>query len=396
MSLKKSIFSSLGLVIASLVFLFFIAEIVLRFLPVNEGFNFQNVNAESWVFRSEPNERFVQYSTRFNFRLANQKKVNNDGFLNLKNYSNRLERANRVLISVVGDSYIEAASVKDIDTFYYKLDQGSKELDVYSFGFSGAPLSQYLIWSAYSKIKYDNQGLIVNIVGNDFDESLKKYKSAGGFHYYEEKDDGELGLVRADFTRRCERDYWALQKFLDCEILLKSSLFRYLIYNMKMIAIVSDFPNLIKSILPEKSSEQFVGNVSAVVSRERERDSYLAIDAFFRDLPRYSGLNKSQILFIMDGIRGDRIYNPERHLGEGEKSYFEKMRTHFFNRADEYGYEYIDMEPVFLNHFKKFGKKFEFPFDGHWNDTAHALVAEAVESSSFWQSMMPSEKSSEK
>jgi len=388
---RNRVMTNVSLMIATLLFLFFIAEIVLRFFPVNEGFNFQTVNANSWIFRSEPKERLVQYSTRFNFKLANKKKVNGEGFLNIKNYLGRKDRNNRTLVSVVGDSYIEAASVRDIDTFYYHLDQSSKALDVYSFGFSGAPLSQYLMWANYSKINYDNQGLVINIVGNDFDESLKKYKFAGGFHYYVEQPSGDLDLVRADFTQRCQRNYWGPKKFLDCHILLKSSLFRYLIYNMKMLAVLSDFKNLIRNILPDESPEKFLGNVSAQVSQEREQDSYLAIDAFFRDLPELSGLKENQILFIVDGIRGDRIYKSKLFTDTHKKSYFEKMRGYFFNRANEYGYEYIDMNPIFLQHFKKHGKKFEFPFDAHWNDTAHKLVAEKIKSSSFWGRMIEKE-----
>ena len=52
------------------------------------------------------------------------------------------------------------------------------KLRVYSFGTSGAPLSQYLIWARHADRRtYDAQSLLINVVGNDFDESHSRYKS---------------------------------------------------------------------------------------------------------------------------------------------------------------------------------------------------------------------------
>mgnify|MGYP001345443883 CR=1 FL=1 len=68
------------------------------------------------------------------------------------------------LVSVIGDSYVEASQVNDDETFFHYLSSENPELDVYSFGFSGAPLSQYLIWAKYSRETYGNKFLIINIV----------------------------------------------------------------------------------------------------------------------------------------------------------------------------------------------------------------------------------------
>jgi hypothetical protein len=48
---------------------------------------------------------------------------------------------------------------------------------VYSFGASGAPLSQYLIWASYAVHKYGARAAVINVVGNDFDESHVAYKA---------------------------------------------------------------------------------------------------------------------------------------------------------------------------------------------------------------------------
>ena len=57
--------------------------------------------------------------------------------------------------------------------------------NVYSFGFSGAPLSQYLKWADYSIRVFNSKHLVFNIVARDFDESLLKYKNTKGFHFFD-------------------------------------------------------------------------------------------------------------------------------------------------------------------------------------------------------------------
>ena len=59
------------------------------------------------------------------------------------------------------------------------------DLRVYSYAASGGPLSQYLIWARHAVKEYGAVALIINVVGNDFDESLAMYKTAPGFWYYE-------------------------------------------------------------------------------------------------------------------------------------------------------------------------------------------------------------------
>src|ERR1700730_5286939 len=43
------------------------------------------------------------------------------------------------------------------------------------------------------------QGIAITVVGNDFDESLFKYKNEPPYHYFAELPDGRLELRRVDF-----------------------------------------------------------------------------------------------------------------------------------------------------------------------------------------------------
>lgn len=91
------------------------------------------------------------------------------------------------LIAVIGDSYIEAFQV-DADKKYPCVlrDMINNEYEVYAFGISGAPLSQYLNISRYVKRHFKPDIIIFNIVHNDFDESIYQLNpGAIGFLNYQ-------------------------------------------------------------------------------------------------------------------------------------------------------------------------------------------------------------------
>jgi hypothetical protein len=61
-------------------------------------------------------------------------------------------------------------------TFYGRLAKKlAGQLRVYSFGALGAPPSQYLIWARHDVREYGARAVVINLVGNDVDESYKSY-----------------------------------------------------------------------------------------------------------------------------------------------------------------------------------------------------------------------------
>jgi hypothetical protein len=86
------------------------------------------------------------------------------------------------VLAVIGESYIEASSVRYPETMHGRLAKSMEgHLRVYSFAASGAPLSQYVTWARHAAKDYGATALVINVVGNDFDESLAIYKTAPGF-----------------------------------------------------------------------------------------------------------------------------------------------------------------------------------------------------------------------
>src|SRR5262245_45423644 len=167
------------------------AEVVLRFLPVASGMRPVPVTKQSPVFHFAPNRDFL-FSRDWDMVLGNRGRVNDAGFVNDQNYSRDDDLP---LLAVVGDSMIEAAMIRYPDTLQGRLATAlAGKGRVYSFAASGAPLSQYLIWARHAVRQYGAQALLINVVGNDFDESLSTYKTAVGFWHYDPDVNGELDL----------------------------------------------------------------------------------------------------------------------------------------------------------------------------------------------------------
>jgi hypothetical protein len=350
-------------ILTSIALCLILAEAVLRFFPVPTGLTSMPVNAANPVFHFQPDQQFV-YSRDWNMALANTGHINNAGFVNDRDYD---AGDKRPLLAVIGDSYVEAVMVPNNETFYGRLaDQLGEHGRLYSFGVSGAPLSQYLIWAQHAARIYRPSGMVFVIVGNDFDESLLATNAKPGFHLYAKGADGILTLKRADYHPGILRN-----------VIRASALARYLLFNLK----VHRLPETIRQRFSMFSSTAFagtpafIGNTASDTSSQRVVDSYAAIEAFFRDLPTMAGLPPDRINFILDGARyaGDAATT--------DASYFGLMRRRFMAVATGQGYEVIDMQPRFIEHNRDGKTRFEYPTDGHWNSTAHGLVAQSLASS---------------
>ena len=70
---------------------------------------------------------------------------------------------------------------------------------VYSFGTSSSALSSYLAYAGYVSKIFHPDAMAFIIIGNDFDESLLKYKNEPGHQYFVEDARGNLELKRIDY-----------------------------------------------------------------------------------------------------------------------------------------------------------------------------------------------------
>ena len=362
-TLKKRILFPVASIVIGFAAVALVLEIVLRFLPVCDAQQRLPVNEENPIFRFAPN-RTIQWSSGWNFSMTNTLRLNNDGFLSGIDYH---ADDPGPLLAVVGDSYVEALMVP-----YEETGQGrmQKALDgrgrVYAFAIRGSPLSQYLAMAEYARDRYRPDAMAIVVIGNDFDESLLAYKSEPGYHYFAERGDGSLELQRVDYTP----DRTKL-------LVRHSALARYLLINLQLLLLPSRLKD--KFAAGGERPTAYVGNTSSAAGGERVARSKRGVDAFLAELPARSGLDKSRILLVVDGIR-PHLYEPAT-LESVNGSFFDVMRRYFLDRASESGYEVIDMQKVFMAHYAHFGQRFEYPNDDHWNPLGHELFFEAMNGS---------------
>lgn len=331
-----------------------LCEVVLRFLPVDGGLVAEPVNADAPYFHFRPNMDLI-WSRGADFHMVNRIRVNNAGAVNDQDY---VADDDRPMVAVVGDSFIEAAMVPYAQTVHGRLAASLPDR-VYSFGASGAPLSQYVAWATHARRDWGADRLVIAVIGNDFDESLLRYKTAPGFHYYQVEDD-RLELVRLDYRPNPVRN-----------VLLASALARYLLFNVQ---IVPRLQRLMAAWAPPAQAAQpeYAGNTRASVEDERVALSRRAVDAFLRDLQTVAGWDSQDVIFVMDGFR-----YPDRVAAQ-QGTYFDVMRRYFAEQASSSGFAVIDTDDLFFPDFRAAGQPFEFPQDGHWNGRAHGLIAAAL------------------
>ena len=335
-------------------------ELVLRFLPVNEGARPQVVDHEHPVRSLEPNRTFV-WSADWNFAIVNVARTNNLGFVNDQDY---LLDQPSPLLALIGDSYVEALMVPFRESVAGRLMTRSTSTErVYSFGTSSSALSNYLAYADYAAKQFHPQAMVFVIIGNDFDESLLKYKNEPGHSYFVEDAHGTLALQRIDYHPSLWR-----------RIIRASALVRYVTLNTDLLNFVLKWQHL--PFGRPSNHLAFVGNTGSKADPVRIADAQRAIDTFLTRVTEAAGLPPHRILFAVDGMR-PHIYNATTwQLATG--SYFDIMRQYFVEQARQQGFEVLDLQPRFAEHFAQHRRPLEFATDNHWNSLGHEIVEEAI------------------
>ena len=364
---RRNIGLGVTAVLVSLCLIVLALEAVCRILPVNEGLRGLSVDEQNPVFRFTPHRQSV-YSRGWNFSIVNHVRTNNYGFVNDHDYD---PASTTPLLAVIGDSFVEAVMVPFSQTGVARLaDSVGTAGRVYGFGTSGSSLSQYLAYARYARDVFHPAALTVVIIGNDFDESLLKYKTEPGLHYFVESPQGDLTLTRLDRPVPWWRD-----------LLGGSSLGMYLYVNLEIREVWKRF-----AYRPGQSTisrPRFVGNTAAEAAPERVADSDRAIEAFLRQLPEMAGLPASRIALVVDAPRPE-LYDAQA-LNAVADTYFSVMRTHLMDRARTEGYEVLDLQPAFIEDYGRRHLRFEFPDDNHWNGTGHEVFAGEVQRSKVYR-----------
>ncbi len=330
-------------------------EAVFRLLPVASPPFLQPVTAENPVPRFQPNVDYL-YSAGWDFAIRARKHSNNFGYNHVADY--RPEQKTPLMV-VVGDSFVEAHEVDAGKSAAELLHAGlGGQGRVYSLGISGAPLSTYLAFADYARAQFRPNALAVVVIGNDFDESLLKYKSEPRLHYF--TDGGEL--------RRIDYEISPAKK-----LMRSSALLRYTQHHLLIGHKLERFKRrMTGAVDPDPEAERL----------KRLADSKKAVDYFLDQLPARSGLQPASLLLVLDADR-PAIYREEA-LRQAQGSYFAQMRRYLDEKARACGFGVVDLEPAFVARHRRDGARFEFPADKHWNELGQQVVAAEIRNTALF------------
>jgi len=356
---RKVLFPVISFGFGLLLFLI-MAEVFLRFLPVSTGVRLNTVNVDNPVPHTYSDQDLV-WSKNWNFKQVRQIRSNNLGFINPQDYS---EEHSVPLTAVIGDSYIEALMVSPDQTFQSLLqaDYG-KERRVYSFAASGAQLPTYLAYTDYARSMFKPDQYIFFIIGNDYDESLCKYRCRPGNHFFADNLSGEMLLKPYQPS--------GLRGLLN-----HSALIRYIVFNLQI-----DRQKIVDLFGSKEDKLKYVGNTAAAFSPERLEDSKKVVSLFLEQLIRQADVSPKDILFVVDGNR-QSIYEPAL-AEELDKSFVAKMNAYFIVQATLRGFPVVDLHTFFKANYMKDKTPFNSDHDWHWNEYGHDAAFRAVQQSGF-------------
>lgn len=354
--MKKMLKNILFVTIPMLLVLFLLLEIASRiFFPGKE--------APKSIYDKE--NGIVKYSRDYGTRgwwtagkFSQQRghwRINNDGWNSPIDYFTE-KKPGVKRIAVIGDSYIEAWQV-DAEKSYPNLlaDSLGSKYEVYSFGVSGSPLSQYLHMSRYVEKKYSPDIYVFNLVHNDFHESITGLSYIPQYLSIKMDNDSTFTEVPPVEPER------TINKIPLGSILRKSSLFRYVYYNL----------NLMDKFRSKKAGAKEVEMNVPVNDILDRKDSLRAITGYLLKKIK-TELAGKEIIFIMDAPRSN-IYK-----GDLEKAKIAWLNTMVAEKCKELDLPFIDLTPYMVEDYKKNGKRFETDYDNHWAAYGHQFVAKVL------------------
>lgn len=314
------------------------------------------------VVKYVPNQSGV---TRIASEIVASWQINADGW-NSRYEDYEEERSpDTFRIAIIGDSYVDAQTVGYQESLAEQLEDmlGRVPVEVYRFGLSGSPMSQYLHVLRNDVLRYQPDLVVVNLVQNDFTESYRYEQGVYASSFL--KLTVEDGVVVDEVApERYERSWYS-------GIREGSATWRYLRYNRGV-----RFQFLRDRILGEEPErERDVDGGRARPQARRAADEAVT-EYVFAKLKELTSEHDAELLLVMDGDRNDIYRAYENGLSsETETSELNAMAARV---ADTNDIHFIDMHPVFDQAFRERQEKFNFESDYHWNSRGHQVAAETI------------------
>lgn len=353
MSFKKTLKNFFVITVPMLIILFILLELASRlFFPGSES--------PKTIYDST--SKIVKFSREYGTRgwwtkgrFAQQRghwRINNDGWNSAIDYTPAKKPGVR-RIAVIGDSYIEAWQV-DAEKKYPALlgDSLGKDYEVYNFGVSASPLSQYLHMARHVEKKYAPDVYIFNLIHNDFHESINGLAYIPMYMTVKMENDSAFMEVEPVEPERTHN------KVPGGSLFRRSSLFRYVYYNL----------NLMDKFRSKKAGAKEVEMNVPVGDILDKKDSLQAVTGYLLQKIK-SELGNKEIIFIMDGPRWNIYKN------DVDKAKLTWLNGMVAEHCSKLNLPFIDLTPYMIADYQKNHKRFETDYDGHWDEYGHQFVA---------------------
>jgi hypothetical protein len=360
--MKKTI---LQLSIPALVFILIGFEIIFRTIfPASNPPEacFEESNA---VYHYCPNQGKGKVTFGTNTSHRSKWFINNEGW----NSSAVYKCAKKIpRIAIIGDSYVEAFEV-DVDNSFPALlrAQLGTKYDVYSFGMSGYPLSQYLHVSRYISCCLHPDIMIFNIVHDDFEESISEFNKED-YHLL------TISILDTVIEDVQPRPNYSFREFRWTKRLLrKSAIARYLVFNAGLsFPFKNPFDKTSGSAKPKNNMQDTNYNANIEVASVKKKVASIrkAVTYIFERLRAENP--DTRLIFIMDGPRND-IYH-----GRAKESSVLFLHQMMQEICGEMKLELLDLSNAMYEDYDEKRKKFDSAVHGPWNEYGHQFVAEQI------------------
>lgn len=344
---------------ASLLFFFLFCElIVFRFvLPASDMP--ENAFAEG-VIRYVPEQTGVY---RLGDEIEAPYRINEDGWNSgIPDY--REERAPGTgRIAVIGDSYVEAFAVP-FDSSFAELTQqdlGARgcPVEVYRFGISGAPFSQYLHVLEREALDFRPDWVVVSLIHNDFTESFEFKPGRYTSSFLKLSINGNR-VGREISPLPYDPSAWDWLRF--------TATFRYLYYTEHL-----NF-GLVRDLVFGAAPKNYQANIDVDATMRRLDRIRIASDYLIGRMAAIAQAHDLQLLFLMDGDR-QAIYDGATDDGRARPLAINQLVGELTAR---HGVPFIDLHPHFARDWRQRRVHFEHEADWHWNAAGHRLAADAL------------------
>lgn len=355
----KAFFKNLIFVsIPALIFLFVILELFFRFVITasdpprtyfyeTEKIYAYNNNRTNGIYSKG---RFAEIKTKWH--------INNFGWNFPVDYFSERDAG---LVAIIGDSYVEAFQVDTDKSFSFLLrNKLLPEYDVYAFGVSGAPLSQYLHINRYVNKNFNPDIVIFNLIHNDFDESLNEFYPQKKYFLQLYQDSVTSSFFEKepepDFSRAQYRPFWQ-------KIVYKSAFIRYLYLNLEV-------NNMMRKSKNAPADERYEANTHTHELVERNEIIRRSADYLVKTIKTENEGRK--VIFVFDAPR-HAIYN--NSLAESEVYFLNEIMREL---CVQYKIDFLDLTESMQKSYNVNGRKFNSEYDDHWDEYGNEFVANEI------------------